>query len=138
MRQSEPYAPSPWTEALLHPLLLVRRAFRLFFRRTVLGLGVLGFGVASRTGTRLLMVSGRMFRGRVLWDCAFRCRVVRRGRVVRGRVLRHRAFCRAIRWPRIHLGVLRRLRRVLLRPRGGCPRVNMTGRSVVPFSVLVR
>jgi hypothetical protein len=130
--------PHYWTEALLHPLLLVRRAFRLFFRRTVLGLSVLGFGVAGRTGTRLLVFGRRMFRGRVLWDCAFRCRVVRRGPVVLGRVLRHRPFCRTIRRPRIHLGVLRRLRCVLLRPRGGGPRVNMTGRSVVPFSVLVR
>ena len=103
-----------------------------------LGLSVLRLGVASRTGTRLFVFRGRMFRGRMLWVCAFRRRVIRRGRVVLGRVLWHRPFCRTIRWPRIHLGVLRRLRRVLLRPRGGCPRVNMTGRSVVTLSVLVR
>jgi hypothetical protein len=99
---------------------------------TVLGLSVLRLGVASRSGTRLFVFGGHMFRGRVLWGCVFGCCVFR------SRVLLQRPFCRPLRWPRAHLSVLRGLRRALLRARLGPRGVNMTCRSVVPISILVR
>jgi hypothetical protein len=57
---------------------------------TVLWFRVLGLGVADRSGTRLFVFGGHVFRGRVLWRCVLGCRAFW------SRVWRHRPFYRTL------------------------------------------